>query len=39
MIITKKELHNYFVMITEKYKDNEGNEKKENTLSKPHNLA
>lgn len=23
----KKELHNYFVMITEKYKDNEGNER------------
>ena len=23
----KKELHNYFVMITEKYKDSEGNEK------------
>lgn len=23
----KKELHNYFVMITEKYKDKEGNEK------------
>jgi len=23
----KKELHNYFVMISEKYKDNEGNER------------
>ena len=30
----KKELHNYFVMITEKFKDSEGNEKERKRTNK-----
>ena len=34
----KKELHNYFIQVVEKYNDKEGNEKKVKTLSRLHNL-